>query len=138
MLPLLLGQIVATESPTKREPPLRFGPCGLYDISELSDHFQVEVNEQPAELEGDTVRFTLTIAKAMAAGLFQSRTWSFGCETRRGRCYSPLRYAGDPRRILYRTRRSKPPRSLSRQQSRSVCHSDRILQSSRRSSTSRE
>jgi hypothetical protein len=66
MLPLLLGQLVA-ESPTKREPPLRFGPCEIYDISELSDHFQVEVSQQPAELEADKVRFTLSIAKTTAA-----------------------------------------------------------------------
>jgi hypothetical protein len=59
VLPLLVCQIAAQEEAAK-VPPVRFGPCGLYDVAELEDHFQVIVTQTPVTAS-DQVVFRITL-----------------------------------------------------------------------------
>ncbi len=68
LLPLLIGQVLATEEPARREPPVRFGPCGVYDIAELDDHFLVRVDQQPAEFDPQQITVTITLIERPEEG----------------------------------------------------------------------
>lgn len=61
LLPLLLGPIFAAEEPSRCEPPVRYGPCGVYDIGELDDHFLVRVDQRPSDFDPEQIAVTITL-----------------------------------------------------------------------------
>jgi|GEM_PF-5226372 len=63
LLPLLAIAQLAAEAPARREPPVRFGPCGVYDLAELSDHFLVTVDQQPAEFDPELRTITIALVE---------------------------------------------------------------------------
>ena len=69
LLPLLVAVAqIGGDAPPRREPPVRYGPCGVYDIAELADHFLVEVDQQPAEYDPKLVTITISLIEKVPEG----------------------------------------------------------------------